>query len=797
MKRIKLIKAFVIGWLTIAPSAAEVYRVTDLSGGLNDSVPAHLIADNEASKLENFHVNKLTLGLDQREGTSRLNATQLSGSAEVDVFTYAQQDGDEYLLAFASKTVAYSSDNGSTWTTLISTGVDGAYWDCTGFIDDKEYCVTQSTSAFSFNGTIHTVTTQTPAGKYIEAYQNRLWVANTVANPGRLSFSDLLLGSTWTSTGYIDLTDEAITGIGKPYDGGLPVYTDNQTWIIRGDDPTNFYPQQISQTIGLSNNRAVKNFRLREREYQILLSKGQNQSQNNLYALDGIGLQPLGNNILNTLAAINIGNSSVRSREWDTQSDFTAGTFSDTTGTYTSGRVILSTADTNISNNEFESGSDTNMTNWVEHRGSINRDASLIDITPQSGAYFMSDYAPCYNCTIVARNVRYWVREVGGSELYSEAFATGASWTKRTIQLSSFRGRYITVTFGVNLSLGNPSNDSVIESITSDPFYCSGVNMTYYDQTDSDTQIVAWAVDTVEKGKTTTASGTYTSEQYQADSNLSEWGKINFDYTLGGGSMTFFVKTATGSSALTDASFATISNDQTISTTTNKFFQYRVSFASGTSTNFTTAPKLDKVVANWTSSSGASQQPDMEVFEGNLLLSYPGSDQDRNQSVLEMNEDGAFSTLSYGTTGYYGLTVSRGRLFAGDSSTETSGGYVWELETGTLDHGVPVVALATLKHQEFSPLDDYQKSLIAAYFNYQVLAGTFTVTILENFSEYSNSYTVQFGSGTAYNRWKLEPLQQTTAKQLGLQFSNEYPGSRLKLYPPVTYHFEKARLIPQ
>ena len=160
-----------------------------------------------------------------------------------------------------------------------------------------------------------------------------------------------------------------------------------------------------------------------------------------------------------------------------------------------------------------------------------------------------------------------------------------------------------------------------------------------------------------------------------------------------------------------------------------------------------------------------------------------------------MNKEGKFS--QFDGLNVYGFTVLNSYLFGGDSiSDNLTGGYLRQLDYGTTDDGAAVTASATLKHQELT-YGDYEKNLSKVYFNYGVDVGTFTASILENFSEETTPYTVQFGSGTTINRWELEIDNGTTAKQFGLKFLNNYPGSRLMLYPGITYHFEKARLIQQ
>jgi hypothetical protein len=795
--------------LFLAPASADVFRVEDLAGGINDSAPGHLIGDNEASAISNFRIDPFSRALIQREGSSRLNATQLTGKKAVDVHTYVQQDGDEFLLAFSSRTVNYSSNNGSTWTTLVSTATDGAINDCTNFIDDKLYCVSQNDGGFRFDGSTFFTTTQTPAGKYIEAYQNRLWVANTSANPGRLFFSGLLLGATYTiSTDYIDFP-APITGIGKPYDGGLPVYTDNQTWMVRGSAPSNFYVQQISDVIGAAHNRTIQNFNLLGHEYQIFLSKGVGQTENNLFALNGVSVQPVGNKVKNTLAGVNIGNVSARSQVWDTSADFDAGTYTKTNSTRTSGQVRIDQWATDLVD-DFTDGNYTSNPAW----------------TPSNAASISVTTAIIFTPTISTNETVYT------TDISSQ---TNGQWSWRMKYLENgpndtikfrFINDGVNPCYDISLFLGSNvmdlrSNNSTVGASSTTPT----ANVWHDFVVKKDGSSFTISVDGSEFTRTDTASYTnsrfelfyrresgstgelhvddiyepwigtarYVSQKIQADASLSAWGAFEASYAENGGTMQFQVKVATSSAMLDSTPFQNITPGAQISTTTGQWVQWA---ASMTITNVSQNINIDQVTLNWTSGSGASQPLGSAVFDGDYWLTYTGSDESRNQSILLMNREGAFSTLS--GINAYSLAVERGRLFAGDSTTDTvNGGYVWELETGSTDNGTAVTAQVTLKNQQFPQGDDYEKNLAHVYFNYAVTAGTFTATVLENFSEYSTDYTIQFGTGTLYNRWKLEANQQSTGRHFGLRFTNSYSGSRLRLYPPITYHFEKVRLIPQ
>src|ERR1051325_2328074 len=904
---------FLISGLNVA---ADVYRVNDLSGGINDSVPSDQIADNEEASIINFHVNPISHGLDQRRGSSKQNSTQLSGSSAVDIFNHVTSLGNSYLISIASKTVSYSTSNGATWTTLISSATLNAVWDGTSYVDDNFYMVNQNDGGWYFTGTGLLAAGSMPAGKYIEAYQNRLFVANTASFPYRVFFSGLLQPSTFTtSTDYFDMP-EAVTCIGKPFDGGLPIYTQNTTWMLRGTAPTNFDLQQISGQVGCVENRDVQNFEIAGVEYQVFFSLGPNSSKKSLYALLGNRIIDLGRKIPNLMDGVAVFDNSARTQEWDTDIDFSFGTNANTYESSTEEAVKLSTSsDIDTSSSDFVAGTlgtglSTAVTNGQltfstllnpsAENGTVNSNPtgwSVADIngflwgtsttTVRTGS---RSFAPTISghtyqaCNTLANTlVGIAVVDSSSNTLVSTSLVTPStvSWTQRTLSMSGYSGQLVKVKLNYSNSIFEYSNQ----------FLSDGGNITYYDyastadcagvtpagqyvpriedfaggvvlatstftsaafdttfstaamfasganwtangssiqaqtQESSDGSswdaAVTWSTGSAPSSSarkrykryvlnfsTTSSStampyvddvtlnaraatGTYTSDVRNGGQSISSWDIFSTNVS-GGGTHSYSYRTAADTTTLAATAYTGISSGGDIAGSA-QYIQFQDSFTVNQSTN---DPTLNSVLINYTKSSGASQPGDMVVWNNNLWMTYTSTSGSYNDSIVMMNDEGKYSKFT--GLNVYGFATLNSRLLAGTSLTDgINGGYVRQLDIGTTDDGTAVSASVVFKAQEFTPWQDYQKNINLVYFQYGADAGTFTANLSENFGETSTDYTVNFNAGTTVARWKLEASPSTVCKQLGLSLSNSYAGSRLLLYPPITYHISQSELIAQ
>lgn len=905
-------------WVALAwTSRADTFQVSDIAGGVNDASPANLIGDNEASSISNFHVNPITHGLDQRRGSSKQNATQLSGNVAVDIFSHVKSDGTSYLISVASRTVSYSTSNGATWTTLVTTMTNGAVWDFSSFVDDKSYGVNQNDGGWAFDGVSFSSIAAggMPAAKFLEPYQNRLFAANTASFPYRVFFSGLLQASTWTtSTDYFDMP-ESVVGIGQAFDGGLPIYTANSVWMLRGSSPNDFYLQQVSGNIGAADNRDIKNFEIDGTEYQVFLSLGPNRSRNTIYGLLGNRLVDLGAKVPNLLSGVAIFDSSSRQFSWDVVADFLNGISSQTYVNSASESVKLSTSsDTDTSgsdfaagslsvglttsavsgqltfstflNNSAENGSDGFLpTAWIRSGNSSDLSGlywATTSLSPRTGSrsfgitFNGSMGTSCSSGSDDLIGVSI-VDSNNNSLISNDLYRPSTTWTQRTLSMAGITNQLVKVRL-------NRQNTYITYS---NSFYSDGGSITYYDIEDSsgcsggsvDSKIddfggsvvlgaaistsstfdttfstaamfesganwaangslisaqtqessdgsswdsaVAWSTGSAPSSSarkrykryvlsftTTTAStampyvndvtlnarvatGTFTSEMRDGGSTISSWDILSAN-SSGGGVSAYSYRTGASTTAVAASAWTSIASGADVSGSA-EFIQWKDDFTIVQSTD---DPTLNALTINYSQSSGASQPGDMEVWNQDLWMTYTSTSSSYNSSIILMNNQGRFSTLS-GLTVYGFVTHSR-LLLAGTSLNDgVSGGYVRRLDVGTTDDGTAVTSSVVFKAQEFpGDYQDWIKNISGMYFNYAVNLGTFTSTINENFSDHTQSRSVNATLGNTIGRYQFQASPGTSAKQISLAFSNSYPGARLRLYPPFTYYFSKQKVIP-
>lgn len=242
------------------------------AGGANEKVSGSLIADNQSARpssdilpLLNVHTNEVGEIL-QRNGYTVYAGALTTSTYIVGMFQYRKFNSNEFELVCA--------DNGSTkhiWD--IST--PGSPSDIIGaatFTSDTLFSFTvvadtliMTTDAndtpLSWTGTgnVASLAGSPPAGKYCSEFNNYGFIANTVANPERVYWSNLFDPATWTGTDFYRMND-AVTGLGRSQDN-LFIFTRRGIALVKytGDSLTPFTFDILDTNIGCLSPHSIIN----------------------------------------------------------------------------------------------------------------------------------------------------------------------------------------------------------------------------------------------------------------------------------------------------------------------------------------------------------------------------------------------------------------------------------------------------------------------------------------------------------------------------------------------------------
>ena len=164
----------------------------------------------------------------------------------------------------ASRRVSFTDQNSKTW--ICSQGYAGGYFDGAYFV---------YVDAF-------------PQAYYSLTYKNYTFVANTSANPSRLSWSALKDPTSWPASNFVDVNpNDGFPIVGLAFDGqSIVIFKTNSAWKLTGDifDPAN--PTYTLTQIFTPNDFSInspKSFQLYGPGGYIMLGK------KGFYAYDGGG----------------------------------------------------------------------------------------------------------------------------------------------------------------------------------------------------------------------------------------------------------------------------------------------------------------------------------------------------------------------------------------------------------------------------------------------------------------------------------------------------------------------------
>ncbi|MEW5820329.1 MAG: hypothetical protein AB1782_09075 [Cyanobacteriota bacterium] len=240
-------------------------------GGLNTRASDMMLESIESPDLLNVKLTKYG-AIEKEKGYILYNDTAIINSPEVGgIYSYIKNSTDNQYIIVAAGTKLYTTSNGifTDITRISSDYTNNTVWDFATF---NNICIAvngeDEPQKYSGGANAEDLGGIPPVGsKYIEIYQNRVFMAGETANPTKLSYSALSDPEDWTTVddaGWMEvgLNDgQKIVGI-KSFFDVLVVFKERSIYILSGSsgDPASndyFVLEPINASIGAVSNRSI------------------------------------------------------------------------------------------------------------------------------------------------------------------------------------------------------------------------------------------------------------------------------------------------------------------------------------------------------------------------------------------------------------------------------------------------------------------------------------------------------------------------------------------------------------
>lgn len=644
-------------------SFAEKAGVVGSFKGLHNSESSILIDDNEAQDLSNVDFSPNGKAILKRDGYASFQSVGVATHPVTGGYFFKDVDGEEIIVAVNDGKV-YKSESGGTFSAFITTDTSGAFYDFT----DSQGILWRANSAkdeiVSYNGSAKTYYPSAPKGNQIEVLPDRAVISGTDANPNRLNFSasadftNYVTASLETSpfTEDIFLPGQDIVAI-KAACGGVIAWTFDRMSLWTGTSQYDGQIVQISETIGTNQPSTIVN------DLGVTYWQGQD---GHWYSYDCNGVARISSNI-------DVSNFVTgRPKNWTqtSQEDWDAGTLTYVTSDITVGDVMLSTwTDTDTTTADFEafsSSSNVTITNNQVQLSTNNVDltnpgfeaalgaewttasgAARSTTQEQAGSWSL-DLSPS-GCSPLGGMPASALQDSSGATLVSITFTSSpGAWTQKTVSMSAYTGRWVRLSFAGG-------------RLVSEYFLASGTDITFYYYGDPDLcQATGLGfLDTFEGGRSTTYSGTFTSQTFDTALGVGRWLASDATRTANGHSVTFQTQSSANGSSWESAASWTPGSAPT--STANRYIRYVVTMSTGGTTNGTALPYLSDATLSARASSGTFTSQTKNI--GANATSFGNFVRDQ--------------TLNSGTIGYFIRTATtEGGLSAASWTAMTHGSQI-------------------------------------------------------------------------------------------------------------------------
>lgn len=587
--------------------------------GLHNSEPSVLINDNEAQDLSNVDLSDTGKTIKKRSGTATYKSVGISTHPVTGGYFFKDVDGDEILVA-ANDGIVYKSETSGAYASFVTTDTSGAFYD---FVDSQGV-LWRANSAndeiWSYNGNTLTYYPSHPKGNQIEALPDRLVIAGTAANPNRLNFSGAADFTTFT-TGALEtdpfyedifLPGQDIMAI-KAACGGVIAWTIDSMSFWYGTNQYDGEIRQISQNIGTKQPSSIIE------DLEVIYWQAQD---GHFYGYDCNTITKLSGNLdvsdfvsgspkswtqtaqvdweagtsIYTTSAITAGD--LQPSTWTETdsgaSDFASGSTSNTT--VIGDRVYLSTNNTNVENNSFESAFGAEWTCSGSGAQNCGRVGSVSTVSPYSGSFMLNISST--NFASDPAGITAYILDSNNNVLSTQSIGTPSSWTQYSFTLSSYVGRWLKIRF--KWSYISPSNEGIV---TSSSFLCSGSPISFYAITlyEGTAFTNGGFIDLVEGGRSTIYSGTFTGQALNTGFSTGAWLSSGASWTTNNHAVS--VQTQSGPDGSTWDSVVAWTTGTAPGSDWDKYIRDVVTLSTGGTTNGTALPYFESATFNARSSS--------------------------------------------------------------------------------------------------------------------------------------------------------------------------------------------------
>jgi hypothetical protein len=763
----------VSGYCEILPDGTKFNLYNDFTGGLNTRDPPHKLAVDESPYIRNCYIDEGEI--DPVNGTTILGSTPTLAKVNL-LKRYVKSNGTIEYIVSDSSIVLVTQD--FTVYTLLKSGLNNSYKLRAKQVEDKMYFTNGSNSPFIYNGTTVVVldggtygaptykTPSMPKFKYIEYYQNRLWGFNLPDNPSALRWS--LLQSTdvvptayapdnelaWSNSNLqinIDKGNGTVGTFLRVYAGQLFAGKERGIHYIYGNDDTNYSAVPIVKDYGFLSDESVVE------QDNVLLGYG----NDGIYEFNGQQMIRISDKIFPDIQNFSFGVQKDITLSWDSQSDFARGNFSGSTTTGSGYIVYRPTIPINMFNAEgISQTSFTTLTYNINPNTEYIKASTIIFSEVVDGLY----YKP------------YWARVAvqyngSGASVIKFKNLNSDGVCESTGTISSGYDIYSTYNCDTSFVISGAEIKGGTLAIRQEFIGTSGDIVTASANIKAHSEIIF----------ITTSAQQYISD-IATTTNLSAWSLFNSINSAGGGSINFYIRTATSPVNIATYPYTSISPGSIIgSSITNTYIQWAATIT-GTNAN------IDNVQIIYQTGGSADVNPFGISWKNRYYLCVTTTS-DGNTSLIYVKSRG-------GTKNPYGWSVLEGintKTFLATSDIWYAGastsGLIMRLDYGTNYNGSPITQIYKTNENNYKSPFLNKRILEYGIDCDEVASSTFTLSTSIDRGNYSDQQINNSGTGRMIRR-----LSYPSSKGNSFQwkFTNNQLDKPMRIYNWVTYFKEDA-----